>query len=140
MLKILFLSLSFLMISCQDIEKANRPYSVFKKPESSFSKAINHKTDEGSEFYLENKDFPIQVKLFDDGKFFWVLDTLKTDPQGFGTWKYDEKDGDLKLYAETKMFVMKMSVKSLSESSDESFTIEFSDRHGPKFLPLTRVQ
>lgn len=118
--------LSLFLLSCQDLVKAQRPYSMVPM-ESSETQALRSSA-------LENKDYPIRIRLHTDGTFNYDLPTLK-DGEGNGTWQ--EVDGCIKLYAERKLFVMNMW---LVKAENGTHYLEFSDRFGPKYLPLTALE
>lgn len=118
------LILGVLTWSCQDLVHAKRPYQTVEKPQEFFS-ALEDKR-------LSNADYPIEVELKKDGVFHYHLPTLK-EGDGVGTWRY--QDGHVELYAERRMFVMKMAIRSVD---DGTLALEFSDRFGPKYLPVSK--
>lgn len=135
-LRTLISGLAFLsLLGCRNLYEAKRPYDVYEKPVAYFQPLFNE-SQAGSEFVtLENASYPIELRLYKDKTFHYHLARLG---DGEGTWEH--RDGHLELYAERKIFVMRMQVLSVSpdEPTAESISLEFSDRFGPKFLPLTR--
>ncbi len=113
------------LFGCQDLVKANRPY-VMTPMESTETQSLRSSV-------LENKDYPIRLRMHADGTFNYDLPTLK-DGEGSGTWA--EVDGCIKLYAERKLFVMNMWVV---KAEGGTYHLEFSDRFGPKYLPLSTM-
>lgn len=137
--------------SCRALYDAKRPYQVYEKPADYFSSLANSKSSE-PEVVLENPDYPIELTLYKDKTFHYYLARLG---DGTGSWEY--RDGHLELYAERKLFVMQMEMHSTSpdgaaeaeeegKAKDEAtanatgkaIALEFSDRFGPKFLPLSK--
>lgn len=138
--RFLLILTAFGQASCRNLYDAKRPYQVYEKPAAYFGALVNPETkpaktlENESEIVLENPEYPIELKLYKDKTFHYHLARLG---DGTGTWKY--QDGHLELYAERKLFVMQMEMHSTSpEEKEEAIALEFSDRFGPKFLPLDR--
>ena len=108
-------------------------YPVSKE---SFSKFINKKdlreqrANLAEDVHLVNNDYPIEISLYDDGKWFYNLDNLGA---GRGEWKY--KEGRIELYAKRSLFDMYIDVESENEEAT-NLIIKFSDRHGAKVLKM----
>ncbi len=113
------IAFAILLAGCQDLYSAKRPYEVREESREYFSD-LNEKI-------LINKEYPIEVQLRKDGTFWYKLNKLG---EGEGTWLYEE--GHAKLYAERKLFVMKLDIRA----AESGPVIEFSDRFGPKFLKI----
>ncbi len=123
--------------SCRALYDAKRPYQVYEKPAEYFAPLVNNAEEARAEeptIVLENPEYPIELSLYKDKTFRYYLARLG---DGQGTWTY--KDGHIQLYAERKLFVMQMQMHSTVPDADaEIVALEFSDRFGPKFLPLTK--
>ncbi len=130
LMALLLLSLA----GCRNLYEAPRPYAVYAKPASYFQPLENTpETPQEKAVTLVNKDYPIELQMYKDGRFHYYLARLG---DGEGTWNY--KDGHIEYYAERKIFVMRMQMHSVAPGEQESMSLEFSDRFGPKFLSLER--
>lgn len=131
---LLLLPLLILSSACRNLYEAQRPYEVYAKPISYFQPLLNQTASE-EVLVLENPEYPIELKLFSDKTFHYYLARLG---EGTGSWSY-HPEGYIELYAERKIFVMRMQMHSVTpEQKVEAISLEFADRFGPKFLPLTR--
>ena len=132
---ILFLSLT----ACQPEFHNQNPFEWQEEEEEHYESLVNkfdyhNKLKKNEVLRLVNKEYPIELMLFKDNKFFYVLEDLG---EGVGTWKYEE--GQLKLYAERKRFVMNIGVHAIKEQQGE-FGIEFIDRWGNQYLQIEAVK
>ncbi|HYX39503.1 MAG TPA: hypothetical protein VE954_40915 [Oligoflexus sp.] len=125
-----------LMVGCQPLYKAERNYEVYEKDQEFFQPLLNGSTDDvdaKATVVLEDQSYPIQLQLYQDGRFFYHLKRLG---DGWGTWSH--KNGFLHLYAERKLFVMNLEIHSIQQDGN-ALSLEFSDRFGPKFLRLQKT-
>lgn len=108
---------------------------VFVTTEEHFTKYVNQKTLPASpnlsvDITISNDDYPIELALYSDGKFYYMLENLG---DGNGTWTF--KNGKVRLYAERRLFDMHILIKALEEEAAK-VGIEFADRFGPQFLDM----
>ncbi len=130
------LLLCLMIAGCQPLYKAERNYEVFEKDQEFFQPLLNSASDNvraRSTVVLEDQSYPIQLQLYQDGRFYYSLKRLG---DGWGTWSH--KNGYLHLYAERKLFVMNFEIHSIEQDGD-ALSLEFSDRFGPKFLRLHKI-
>jgi len=137
MLRTVFGFLAVLLISgCQPLYNEERNYQVYEKDPEFFQPLMNASAeikDEKDTIVLEDTSYPISLKLYKDGRFFYQLKKLG---DGWGTWEH--KKGYLHLYAERKIFVMNFEIHSINPEGQD-LSLEFSDRFGPKFLRLQKA-
>ena len=96
---IYFLSL-FLFFSCG--KKSN--VVTFEASSEDFTKYVNAKSLPNTpnlqeDIAIINNDYPFEIALYEDGKWFYDLPNLDT---GFGTWKYN--NGKIELHAKRTLF------------------------------------
>lgn len=137
---LIFLSLlTVSSLACRPVHDAPRPYKVYPQSKEYFQSVINPVSNlengEAKTITLHEDQYPIQLKLYDDGRFQYTLRKLG---DGWGTWKYSAADGYIDLYAERTLFVMQMQIRSIDPTAPESIALEFSDRFGPKYLTLKK--
>lgn len=77
-----------------------------------------------------NYKYPIEIALYNDGRFFYDLPNLGT---GKGKWEYH--DGKIELRASRKIFDMYIEVYG-ADQSIEKLAIQFSDRFGSNSLKM----
>lgn len=135
MKSLLSLLILVLMVSCQSQDKSD--LVVFETTKEDFNKYINFKVlpaepNLSIDKTIVNNDYPIELALYNDGKFYYNLPTL-ADGDGSGTWVF--KNGKLRLYAQRRLFDMHIMIKALEEGAG-TVGIEFSDRFGPQFLKM----
>ena len=82
---------------------------------------------------LRNTEYPIEIALYQDGRFYYDLPNLG---DGHGTWKL--KDGKIELKAKRAIFDMYIEVQATNADAS-ALTIQFTDRFGPNSLPMTNV-
>jgi len=129
----------FIFCSC-GLTKNGKETEVkhFYASEVEFSKLVNTKTipttpDLGFDIFLENQEYPIELSLYKDGRWYYDLPNLGS---GNGTWKF--VDGEIKLFAKRSLFDMHIKIISLDEKN-ETFGITFKDRFGPQFLKMNVI-
>lgn len=77
-----------------------------------------------------NEQYPIEIALYDDHRFFYNLPNLGT---GKGTWTY--KGGKIKLKAKRSLFDLDIEIYG-SDATHSQLAIQFSDRFGPNTLKM----
>lgn len=77
-----------------------------------------------------NHNYPIEIALYQDGRFFYDLPNLGT---GKGKWVYS--DGKIELRASRKIFDMYIEVYG-ADPSIEKLAIQFTDRFGSNSLKM----
>lgn len=82
---------------------------------------------------IVNNSYPIQIALYNDGKFFYDLPNLG---EGRGTWK--KSDGKILLKAKRTLFDMYIEIYG-SDKEAQNVSIQFSDRFGPNTLRMTNL-
>lgn len=92
--------------------------SMSKKPNLTIDKSI------------VNNSYPIEIALYNDGKFYYDLPNLG---DGKGTWKLNK--GVIELKAKRTLFDMYIEVKA-TDVEAKSLTIQFTDRFGPNTLKM----
>ena len=120
------------LISCGGSSK-NYTYHAAEKAD--FEKYINAKSmpsspDLSSDITLLNRDYPIEVAIYEDNTWYYDLPNLDT---GKGTWKH--KDGKLILQAERDLFNMKIDLIAIEEKA-ENVVLEFVDRFGQEIREI----
>lgn len=124
------------LIGCYGNNSDIQIYSVDK---SDFEHVINKKqvNDQKINFAnyktLLNRDYPIEVAIFEDGSWYYDLPNLG---EGKGTWKYD--GGSIKLHAERNLFDMNIDIMALKEKASE-IGISFTDRFGYQILKAEKI-
>ncbi len=137
-----FLSLIFiatLLTSCNPLGNDDKSeLKLFEVQASDFDAVINNKElptdpDLTQDKTLLNRDYPIEIAIYQNGKWYYDLPNLDT---GTGTWKYE--NGKIKLYAERDLFDMHIEVVATKEHG-ATMAIKFADRFGPKVLEVEKV-
>lgn len=77
-----------------------------------------------------NNDYPIELALYQDGKFYYNLPTLG---DGTGSWTLD--GGKLKLFSSRSLFDMHIDIFA-SDQSASAVILKFRDRHGPQIIKM----
>lgn len=111
---------------------------AFKISNQELNPLINKKSmpevpDFTSDKTLLNREYPIEVALYEDGQWFYDLPNLDT---GKGTWKME--NGTIKLYASRKLFDMYIDIVATKEGA-ESLVLKFRDRFGPRVLETEKI-
>lgn len=122
-----------LNISCTGKKSAPDLYAA--KDETVYSKFINSKTLPASpnltiDKSFVNNDYPIEIALYEDHRFFYNLPNLGT---GKGTWKF--QDGKIQLKAKRSLFDMHIEVYG-ADQNHSNLAIQFTDRFGPNSLVM----
>ena len=135
-LNIVFILFSLALVSCGG-RSSSSDLVFYEVSNDSFSQLVNQsampsspnlKTDKT----ISNDDYPIELALYSDGKFYYNLATLG---DGNGTWT--QESGYIKLYAERSLFDMYIEIKALDESAN-NFGITFIDRFGPQAIKVQK--
>lgn len=132
---LLFLSL-LLLVSCGG-SGSSSDLVFYEVSNSSFSELINQGAMPASpnlkvDKVISNYDYPIEIALYSDGKFYYNLPTLG---DGNGTWT--QESGYIKLYSERTLFDMYIEIKALNEEATD-FGITFIDRFGPQAIKVQK--
>jgi hypothetical protein len=111
---------------------------VFQVQKSDLMKMVNDKdmpsdVDLTRDKTILNRDYPIEVALYRDGRWYYDLPNLDT---GSGTWKIE--DGMIKLYAQRRLFDMYIEVVATEEGADK-VALKFRDRFGPRILETEKM-
>jgi len=97
---------------------------------------INHKKmpaspDLGEDAFIANYDYPVELSIYENGKFYYNLDNLG---DGTGDWK--EVDGIMQLSAEHELFNLGMTINMTfyvyRGEGEKNYKLSFRDRHGLK--------
>ena len=126
--------LLIILIGCG--EKGKLDFVELKKED--FKPIINEasvpaKPDLAQVKTIINRDYPIEIALFEDGRWYYDLPNLD---DGFGTWKF--KDGKLVLKAERDLFDMEIDVLSLNGDASK-LGIHFQDRFGFRTIEVEQI-
>ncbi len=137
MKKLYYFTLILILFSCGRSSDKNSQLDFQKVEKTNFQQYINNKeTPNEPNIYSDktifNDDYPIELTLYEDGKWFYHLANLD---DGFGTWKYE--NGQIKLHAERKLFDMNILIEAL-DSEAKNISIRFSDRFGEKVLKMNK--
>lgn len=79
---------------------------------------------------IVNNDYPIEIALFNDGRFYYDLPNLG---DGRGKWKLN--NGVLELRAKRTLFDMYIEVMA-NDPEAKTLSIQFTDRFGPNTLQM----
>ena len=134
-----YLLIALILVSCgkkdnldfYEVEKKDFDHLINDSKKRTTSKP--HDLDFAKTKTILNRDYPIEIALYDDGKWFYDLPNLD---KGSGTWKYTE--GRLELFAERDLFDMHIDVVVLEEDG-KIIGIDFVDRHGRQVLPVEKI-
>lgn len=137
--KLVLLFLFVALFGCRPEFVSHNPYTWHPKEQDFFSFVINSgkipQTIERTKMArLVNHSYPIELALFHDNTFYYYLENLG---DGQGTWSYE--DGFLKLYAERKLFAMKIGIHAISEY-DKRVAVDFVDRFGTQYLEMEYLE
>ncbi len=129
--------LFFVCISCQEITQTPSDLKFYPIKKESFSQYINDKKmpskpNLNEDKYIINRDYPIEISLYNNGTWYYNLDNLG---EGKGTWVY--KNGRLELFAQRDLFDMYIDIQAIKEDASE-IIIQFSDRFGPRTLKVEK--
>lgn len=137
----IFLSTFLLMFlgSCKGVDGDSKSeLRFFKVSEAKYQTIVNEKPMPNDVNFnldksLANRDYPIEVALYNDKKFSYDLPRYGT---GKGTWEI--VDGKIHLFAETRLFDMHIDIVALDETADK-LALKFRDRFGPKVLSAEKL-
>ncbi len=134
-MKILPLLFLLSLIGCG--QKQSLEFYSLKK--SDFAPIINNsrapqKPDLAQVKTILNRDYPIEIALFEDGTWYYDLPNLD---DGFGTWEF--KNGKIKLEASRDIFDMEIDVVGLDKDAKD-IGIYFMDRFGYKTLKVEQIK
>jgi hypothetical protein len=130
---------SLLFCSCKGVDSESKSeLRFFKVSEAKYQEIVNEKPmPKDVNFNIDksvaNRDYPIEVALYNDKKFFYDLPRYGT---GQGTWEI--VDGKIHLFAETRLFDMHIDIVSLDEEANK-LALKFRDRFGPKILSAEKL-
>lgn len=79
---------------------------------------------------IVNNDYPIQLALYRNGKFYYDLPNLD---EGNGTWTYS--NGQIVLKSKHRLFDMRIDVRAVDDEAN-NLAVSFIDRHGPQTLKM----
>ena len=127
---ILILSLSASLVTSCGGDKKEPDFRVSQEVFATFvnSGAMPSDVDQNKDVSFLNRDYPIELSLYENGEWFYDLPNLGT---GRGTYKYE--DGILKLTASRDIFDIYIELAS-ANAEGSAFTISFRDRFGYKVL------
>lgn len=119
------------LVSCGK-KKKTKFYSI---NEANLSKFVNDKELPANpnltlDKSIVNNDYPIQVALYRDGKFYYDLPNLDA---GNGTWALS--NGQVVLKSKHRLFDMRIDIRAVDENAD-NLAVSFIDRHGPQTLKM----
>lgn len=111
---------------------------MYEVKEEDFSKFVNDKNLPANpnltlDKSIINRDYPIQLALYQDGKFYYDLPNLD---EGTGTWHFN--GGQIVLKSKHRLFDMRIDVRALDERAN-GVAIQFIDRHGPQTLKVENL-
>ena len=126
------------LLGCNPSGDDKSELTLFEVQASDFDQVINDKSlplvpDLTADKTILNRDYPIEIAIYNDGKWFYDLPNLDT---GTGTWEY--KNGKIELFAERDLFDMYIDVVATKEGGAE-MAIKFADRFGPKTLKVEKI-
>ena len=139
MLRVIMLAILGLVAgSCQPEFESKNPFTYYQKDAQFYQQFVNaaaapESVDRSKVLTLRNDEFPMELALFGDNRFYYYMETLG---DGFGTWEFDQDK--LHLYAERTLFVMHMNIRSIDEA-DNQIAVDFIDRFGTQYLTLDPV-
>lgn len=130
-IKLYFFTLGVLLTFAGCGEKSAKELAFHRPEKASFNKLVNTKSTRHAnlnkdKFLYTNPDYPIELALYDDGKFYYNLPQLG---DGQGSWEY--KDGVLSLVA-TRYYAI------LNRDVDMIYEIKSLDAEGTKFMVFFR--
>lgn len=134
--KVILLLSSLVFISCGKEESVER----FKIDEAKIARIVNEKnlishTDFNVDKSIKNLEYPIELALYKNNKFYYSLPTL-ADGTGQGIWKFHE--GSIVLYAQRDLFDMYIEIYA-ADPENKNYLITFIDRFGKKTLKVSNI-
>ena len=123
------------ILGCGVRQEEASPLQFFDVQEGAYAKYVNNYSMPNEpnltlDKTIYNNDYPIEIAIYKDGKFYYNLPTLD---DGHGTWK--EVNGKLELFARRKLFDMFIEIHP-NDQEVKNVKIKFSDRFGPKILNM----
>jgi hypothetical protein len=120
----------FLLFSCG---KKKGELILFEKTESDYSQFINSGSKPAQPNMttvkrIVNNDYPVEIALFEDGKFHYYLENLG---EGEGTWRYE--NGVIKLSALRKILSFDVNMDytfTITRKDGSQSVLKFRDRFG----------
>ncbi len=127
-----------ILFSCGLKKEEKKELQFFQVQKSDFTHVINksetpRNPDLTAVKTLSNRDYPIDIAIFNDGRFYYDLPNLD---DGYGTWEF--VDGKIKLHAKRDLFDINIDVVALKESA-EVIAIDFRDRFSRKVLEVEKI-
>lgn len=134
-MKALFLMMSFVLITACGKEYE---YENVEREESDYNRVINTKSmpkkpNLNKDIYLVNEEYPMEVALYEDGKFYYNFATLG---DGTGTWKFG-KDLVIDTDGERELFNVTLHIFTTDEEG-ENYKVRFIDRFGYRVIDLKK--
>ncbi|MBH46644.1 MAG: hypothetical protein CME71_00580 [Halobacteriovorax sp.] len=130
----LALCLSTIFIGCVP-DKETSGLAYYEVEASAYEKFVNSKPmpsepDLALDKSIVNAEYPIEVALYNDGKFYYNLPTLG---DGTGSWTRD--GGRLKLFSSRTLFDMYIDIYA-ADPKAQNLILKFRDRHGPQIVKM----
>lgn len=122
------------MLSCVP-DKQTSTLSYFEVDQAAYQKYVNEKSmpadpDLAVDKSIVNSEYPIELALYQDGKFYYNLANLG---DGTGSWTMD--GGKIKLFSSRTLFDMYIDIFAADQAASK-LIIKFRDRHGPQVLKM----
>jgi hypothetical protein len=137
------MSKTFILLAMMVLTACGKGKSVkfYPATEDQFSEIVNSKNLYANpnltlDKAFVNNDYPIEIALYKDNKFFYNLPNLGI---GVGDWAYDK--GHLKLTTKRKIFDMDVDMKIEVHALDDlskNLAIRFIDRFGIRILKVQK--
>jgi len=113
-------------------------FNFFTVEEATIKRYVNDKPlpsdpDFTQDKTVLNRDYPIEIALYNDGKWSYDLPNLG---KGQGTYEY--KNGRFQLFAERSLFDMYIDIVATDQNA-EKVVLKFSDRFGPRILKTEKI-
>lgn len=135
----LFIISMLSLFSCGGSKEKVKMYELKQEALTSFvnPQNLSGTPNPGTERFIVNNDYPIELALYSDKRFYYNLPNLG---DGDGTWNYDNG----KIVMKAKRSILGMDVDMVIEmkaadSNGESLAIHFMDRHGPNTMKMMNV-
>lgn len=131
---VLAMLVSFSLIGCVP-DKETSDLAYYEVEASAYQKFVNNtpmpsEPDLTSDKSIVNNDYPIEVALYNDGKFYYNLPTL-----GDGTGSWTQDGGKLKLFSSRMLFDMHIDIYAADPKANQVI-LKFRDRHGPQIVKM----
>ena len=135
---IIFLVLTFLMGCGKSSSDEKSELQFFTVEQAALESFVNEKEmpdvpDLTADKTIMNRDYPIEVALYKNGKWYYDLPNL-----GKGSGTYEFKNGKYNLYAKRSLFDMYIEILA-TDAKAEKVILKFSDRRGPRILKTEKV-